>query len=224
MEAAARADERRKLKMELMRELASRSPAPAATSTCSAPDTSSPRLPLQAIFSPSAPQVEYNMLDKMARATEGAQDLHAPKGREQDQEQIMRRETRSVIRIKNFKIPPPAVPSDIDEENIDSHPKRIIALPFGSSLSPKAFLEQVQRRLPLTSVNAHVGSAQDRQLDHLKEDTTRFTFPPSLRAFRGLGGRRYVGTEHNFLKMKYFLNFFQLFSKNLRKCKFQKMS
>ena len=93
MEAAARAGERHKLKMELLRELSSRSPPPAATSTCSAPDTSSPRLPLQAIFSPSALQVEYNMLDKMARATEGAQDLHAPKGREPDQEPIMRRES-----------------------------------------------------------------------------------------------------------------------------------
>ncbi len=157
-----------------MHELASRSPPPAATSTCSAPDTSSPRLLLQALFSPSAPQVEYNMLDKMARATEGAQDLHAPKGREPDQDPIMRRETRSVTRIKNFNIPPPAVPSDSDEESIDSHPKRIIATPFGSSLSPKAFLEQVQRRLPLTSVNAYFGSAQVRQLDHLKEDTTRY--------------------------------------------------
>jgi hypothetical protein len=86
----------------------------------------------------------------------------------------MRRETRSVTRIKNFKIPPPAVPSDSDEENIDSRPKHIIVTPFGSSLSPKAFLEQVQRRSPLTSVNIYVGSAQARQLDHLKEDTTRY--------------------------------------------------
>jgi phage terminase small subunit len=74
MAAAARADERRKLEMELMRGLASRSPLPAATSTCSAPDISSPRLPLQAIFSLSAPQVEYNVLDKMACETEGAQE------------------------------------------------------------------------------------------------------------------------------------------------------
>jgi hypothetical protein len=79
MEAAERAQERRKLKMELMRGLAEQSPPPAATSTCSAPKTSSARLLLQAIFLPSAPQVEYNMLDNMARETEGAQDLHAPR-------------------------------------------------------------------------------------------------------------------------------------------------
>ncbi len=114
------------------------------------------------------------MLDKMACETEGAQNLHTPKGREPDQDPIMRRETRSVTRFKNFIIPPPSVPPDSDEENIDSHAKRIIVRPYGTALSPKAFLEQVQRRLPLTSVNAYVGSAQVRQLDHLKKDTTRY--------------------------------------------------
>ncbi len=162
------------MKMELMRGLAAQSPPPAATSTCSAPDTSYLRLPLQAIFSPSAPQVENNMLDNMACETEGAQDLHAPKGREPDQDPIERRERRSVIRIKNLKIPPPAMPSDSDEENVDHRPKRIIVKPFGPSLSPKAFLEQVQRRSPLTSVNNYVGLAQARPLDHLKDDTSRY--------------------------------------------------
>jgi hypothetical protein len=113
--AAERGAERAKLKMELMRELASRSPHPAVTATCSARDISSPRLPLPAIFSTSALQVEYNVLDKMACETEGAQDLHAPKEREPDQEPIMRRETRSVTRFKNFIIPPPSVPPDSDE-------------------------------------------------------------------------------------------------------------
>jgi hypothetical protein len=114
------------------------------------------------------------VLDKIACETEGAQDLHAPKGREPGHEPIMRRETRSVTRFKNLKIPPPAVPSDSDEETINSHAKRIIARPYGSALSPTAFLGQVQRRLPLTAVNAYVGSAQVRQLEQLKEDATRF--------------------------------------------------
>ncbi len=114
------------MEMERMRKMASRSPPPAATATCSAPDISSPRPQLQAIFSPSAPQVEYNVLDKMTCETEVAQDLHAPKGREPDQDPIIRRETRSTTRFKNFKIPPPAVPSDSDEENIDSHARLII--------------------------------------------------------------------------------------------------
>ena len=52
-----------------------------------------------------------------------------------DQDPIMRRETRSAPRFKNFKIPPPAVPSDSDEENINSYAKRIITRPFGSALS-----------------------------------------------------------------------------------------
>jgi hypothetical protein len=172
MEAAERARERRKLKMEIMRGLADEPPA--ATSTCSAPETSSARLLLQAIFSPSAPQVENNLSDYMACEIEGAQDLHAPKGCEPDQDPIERRETRSVTRIKNLNIPPAAVPSDSDEENIDYRPKRIIVTPFGSSLSPKAFLEQVQRRSPLTSVNNYVGPVQARQLDHLKDDTSRY--------------------------------------------------
>jgi hypothetical protein len=206
MEAAERARERRKLKMEIMRGLADEPPA--ATSTCSAPETSSARLLLQAIFSPSAPQVENNLSDYMACEIEGAQDLHAPKGCEPDQDSIMRRktqdqdlhapkgrepdqdpierrETRSVTRIKNLNIPPAAVPSDSDEENIDYRPKRIIVTPFGSSLSPKAFLEQVQRRSPLTSVNNYVGLAQARPLDHLKDDTLRYAShyrPHSARA------------------------------------------
>ena len=45
MEVAERAQERRKLKMEIMRGLADEPPA--ATSTCSAPETSSARLSLQ---------------------------------------------------------------------------------------------------------------------------------------------------------------------------------
>jgi hypothetical protein len=69
-------------------------------------------------------------------------------------------------------------------ENIDSHSKRIIVRPFGSSLSPKAFLEQVQRRLPLTSVNAYVGFAQVRQLGHLKEDTSRYASHSRLHSAR----------------------------------------
>ena len=96
----------------------------------------------------------------------------------------MIRETRSVTRFKNFKIPPPAVPSDSDEENIESQPKRIIVTPFGSSLSPKAFLEQVQRRSPLTSVNNYVGHAQARQLDRLKDDTTRYASHSRLHSAR----------------------------------------
>ncbi len=120
----------------------------------------------------------------MACETEGAQDFHAPKGREPEQDPIMRRETRSVTRFKNFKIPPLSVLPDSDEENIDSHPKRIIVQPFGSSLSPKAFLELVQRRLPLTPVNAYVGSAQASQLDHLKEDTTRYASHSRLHSAR----------------------------------------
>ncbi len=39
----------------------------------------------------------------------------------------MRRETQSVTRFKNFKIQTPSVPPDSDEENLDSHSKRIIA-------------------------------------------------------------------------------------------------
>jgi hypothetical protein len=97
------------------------------------------------------------------------------RGREPDQEPIERRETRSVTRFKNLNIPPPAVPSDSDEENFDSRPKNIIITPFGSSFSPKAFLEQVQRRSPLTLVNNYVAPAQARHLDHLKDDTIRYT-------------------------------------------------
>ncbi len=117
----------------------------------------------------------------MARETEGAQDLHAPKGREPDQDPIMRRETRSVTRFKNFNIPPPSVPPDSDEENMDSHAKCIILRPYASSLSPKAFLQQAQRRLPL---NAYVGSAPVRHLDHLQEDTTRYASHSRLHSAR----------------------------------------
>jgi hypothetical protein len=75
---------------------------------------SPPKSKLQAIFSPSAPQVEYNVLDKMAFETERAQDLHAPKGRAQDQDLIMRRETRNTTRSKNL-----AELTDRDEDNIN---------------------------------------------------------------------------------------------------------
>jgi hypothetical protein len=75
MAAAEQAAEHAKLTMEVMRGLASQSPHPAATATCSAPDISSPILPLPANFSPSAPQVEYNVLDKMVYETKGAQDF-----------------------------------------------------------------------------------------------------------------------------------------------------
>jgi hypothetical protein len=92
--------------------MTSRSQPPAATATCSAPEISSPRPQLQAIFSPSAPQVEYNVLDKTACETGGAHGLHAPKGQASDQDPIMRRETRSTTRFKNLKIQSPAVPSD----------------------------------------------------------------------------------------------------------------
>jgi hypothetical protein len=205
MEAAERAQERRKLKMEIMRGLADEPPAD--TSTCFAPETSSARLLLQAVFSPSAPQVEYNLSDYMACKTEGAQDLHAPKGREPDQDSIMmhdtqaqdlhapkgrepsqgpieRRVTRSVTRIENLNIPPAAVPSDSDEENVEYRPKSIIVTPFGSSLSPKAFLEQAQRRSPMTPVSNYVSAVQARHLDHLKDDTVRYASHSRLHSAR----------------------------------------
>ena len=168
--------------MEILRGLADERPA--ATSTCSAPETSSARMVLQAVFSPSAPQVEYNQSDYMAYENEEAQDLHAPKGREADQDPIERRVTRSITRVENLNIPTAAVPSDSEEENFDPRPKRIIVTPFGSSLSPKAFLEQVQRRSPLTSVNNYVGLAQARPLDHLKDDTVRYASHSRLHSAR----------------------------------------
>jgi hypothetical protein len=120
----------------------------------------------------------------MACETEGAQDLHAPKGREPDQDPIERRETRSVTRRKNLNIPSSVLPSDSDEENVDHRPKRIIVTPFGSSLSPKALLEQVQRRSPLTPVNNYVGPVQARHLDHLKDDTVRYASHSRLNSAR----------------------------------------
>jgi hypothetical protein len=123
--------------------------------------------------------------DPIMRREMRAQDLHAPKGREADQDPIERRVTRSITRIENLNIPTSAVPSDSDEENVAPRPKRIFVTPFGSSLSPKAFLEQVQRRSPLTSVNNYVGLAQARPLDHLKDDTLRYAShyrPHSARA------------------------------------------
>ena len=72
---------------------------PVAYAKCSAPATP-PNSNIPAIFSPSAPQVEYNMLDNMTCKTEGAQDLHAPKGREPDQEPNTRCETRGITRSK----------------------------------------------------------------------------------------------------------------------------
>ncbi len=92
----------------------------------------------------------------MACQTEGAQDLHDPKGRELDQEPIMRRETRSVARSKNLKIPTPAELTDSDEEDVNSKSIVIINKPFGSALSPHAFLGKLQRRLLLTKINTNV--------------------------------------------------------------------
>ncbi len=122
--------------------------------------------------------------DSIMRRETQAQDLHAPKGRESDQDPIERRETRSVTRTKNLKIPPAAVPSDSDEENVDYRPKSIIVTPFGSSLSPKAFLEQVRRRSLLTPVNNYVGPVQARHLDHLKDDTVRYAPDSRLHSAR----------------------------------------
>jgi len=113
-----------------------------------------------------------------------AQDLHAPKGRGEDQDPIERRETRSVTRTKNLNIPTAAELSDSDEENLEPRPKSIIVTPFGSSLSPKAFLEQVQRRSPLTPVNNYVGPVQARHLDHLKDDTVRYASHSRLHSAR----------------------------------------
>ena len=228
MEAAERAQERQKLRMEILRGLADERPA--ATSTCSAPETSSARMVLQAVFSPSAPQVEYNQSDYMAYENEEAQDLHAPKGHEPDQDSIMRHETqaqdlhapkgrepdqdpfmsrkmraqdlhapkgrgadqdpierrvtRSITRVENLNIPTAAVPSDSEEENVDPRPKRIIVTPFGSSLSPKAFLEQAQRRSPMTLVSNYVSAIQARHLDHLKDDTVRYASHSRLHSAR----------------------------------------
>jgi hypothetical protein len=55
--------------------------------------------------------------------TEGAQDLHAPKGRKPDQAPFTRRETRSVTRSKNLKIPTQIELSESDEDN--KHPKTL---------------------------------------------------------------------------------------------------
>jgi hypothetical protein len=65
---------------ELKRVIVQRSPPPVAYTIWSA--DSAPSMPpnsnIQAILSPSAPQVEYNMLDKMTCETKEAQDLHVP--------------------------------------------------------------------------------------------------------------------------------------------------
>jgi hypothetical protein len=60
------------------------------------------------------------MLYKMACETVGAQDLHAPKGQELDQDAIMRRETRSTTCPKNLTILTSAERMDSDEENVNS--------------------------------------------------------------------------------------------------------
>ena len=68
---------------EPKRAIVQRSSPPVAYAKCSAPSTP-PNSKIRAIFSTSAPQVEYNMPDKMACETEGAQDHHAPEGRERE--------------------------------------------------------------------------------------------------------------------------------------------
>jgi hypothetical protein len=92
--------------------------------------------------------------------------------------------TRSITRVENLNIPTAAVPSDSDEENVEPLPKRIIVTPFGSSLSPKVFLEQVQRRSPMTPVSNYVGAVQARHLDHLKDDTVRYASHSRLHSAR----------------------------------------
>jgi hypothetical protein len=159
---------------ESRREIIYRSPLPVAYAACSPPKmTSPPILELQAIFSPSAPQAEYNVLDKIACETEGAQDLHAPKGREHDQEPIMRRETRSTTRSKNPKIPTPVELSDsdpnCDEENVNAKNMLIINRPYGSSLSPHALLGKIRGRSPLTTLNNDRPATQGRRLAKAKE-------------------------------------------------------
>ena len=160
---------------ESRRESIHRKPLPVAFATCSPPKmTSPPKMELQAIFSPSAPQVEYNMLAMIACETEGAQDLPAPKGREHDQEPIMRRETRSTTdRSKNLKIPTPVELSDSDPDsdvvNVNAKTMLIINHPYGSSLSPHAFLGKVERRHPLAKLNKDAKPAQDRRLAKNKE-------------------------------------------------------
>jgi hypothetical protein len=117
------------------------------------------------------------MLDKMACETEGAQDFHSPKGREQDQDPIMRRATRSINCSKNLKILTPAELSDSDKENVNFNSMFIINRPCGSALSPHAFLGKVQvtvqRRLPLTTINADVRPDQTRRLAQYKPTTER---------------------------------------------------
>ncbi len=126
---------------EPKRAIVQRSPPPVAYEICSAPSTP-PNSNPQAIFSPSVPQVEYIMLDKMTCETEGAKNLHAPKGREQEQEPIMRRETRSITSSKNLKILTPIKLSESDEEYFCSKTLRIITRPYGSVLSPHAHLRK----------------------------------------------------------------------------------
>jgi hypothetical protein len=92
------------------------------------------------------------------------QHLHAPKGREQDQEPIMRRETRIVTRSKNSEST-----SKSGEENVNSKTMLIINRPYGSSLSPHAFLGKVQRRLPLTKINNDAIPNQERRLAKYRE-------------------------------------------------------
>ena len=149
---------------------------------CEAPSVLPPLPKLQAIFSPSAPQVENNMLDRMTCESEGAQDLHAPKGCESDQEPIMRRETRSVNHTKNLKIPTLVELSDSDD---GKHSKTLLITnhPYGLAFSPHAFLGQVQRRRPLTKLNTdRPAAAQGRRLAKYKETSptsyTRCNYEP----------------------------------------------